>query len=32
VVDPQRLGRFAGRLDSDELRSVDDALLLILGL
>jgi mRNA interferase MazF len=32
VVDPQRLGRSAGRLDPSELRSVDEALLLVLGL
>ena len=32
VVDPQRLGRSAGRLDADELQSLDDALALILGL
>jgi mRNA interferase MazF len=32
VVDPERLGRSAGRLDATELRSVDDALALILGL
>jgi mRNA interferase MazF len=32
VVDPQRLGRSAGRLDTDELRAVDDALALLLGL
>jgi mRNA interferase MazF len=32
VVDPQRLGRSAGRLDADELRSVDEALMLVLGL
>jgi mRNA interferase MazF len=32
VVDPQRLGRSAGRLDVSELRSIDDALSLILGL
>jgi mRNA interferase MazF len=32
VVDPQRLGRSAGRLDAGELRSVDDALALVLGL
>ena len=32
VVDPQRLGRSAGRLDARELHSVDDALTLILGL
>ncbi len=32
VVDPQRLGRSAGYLDASELRAVDDALGLILGL
>jgi len=32
VVDPQRLGRSAGRLEVDELRAVDEALTLILGL
>lgn len=32
VVDPQRLGRSAGRLDADELRAVDDALALVMGL
>ena len=32
VVDPQRLGRSAGRLEATELRAVDDALSLILGL
>jgi mRNA interferase MazF len=32
VIDPQRLGRSAGRLDADELRAVDDALALVLGL
>lgn len=32
VVDPQRLGRSAGRLDSDELRTVDEALMLVFGL
>ena len=32
VVDPQRLGRSAGRLEAGELRAVDDALSLILGL
>jgi len=32
VVDPQRLGASAGRLESDELRAVDDALALILGI
>jgi mRNA interferase MazF len=32
VVDSQRLGRSAGRLDASELRAVDEALSLILGL
>lgn len=32
VVDPQRLGNSAGRLDAEELRAVDDALALVLGL
>ena len=32
VVDPQRLGRSAGRLDTNELRIVDEALMLVLGL
>lgn len=32
VVDPQRLGQSAGRLDADERRAVDEALALILGL
>jgi mRNA interferase MazF len=32
VVDPQRLGRSAGRLSADEMRAVDDALALVLGL
>lgn len=32
VVDPQRLGRSAGRLDTTELVAVDDALALVLGL
>jgi mRNA interferase MazF len=32
VVDPERLGRSAGRPDVDELRAVDDALALVLGL
>ena len=32
VVDPQRLGRSVGRLEASELRAVDDALTLILGL
>jgi mRNA interferase MazF len=32
VVDPQRLGRSAGRLDASEMRAVDEALMLVLGL
>lgn len=32
VIDPGRLGRSAGRLEADELRAVDEALLLVLGL
>ena len=32
VVDPERLGRSAGRLAADELRSIDEALMLVLGL
>ena len=32
VVDRERLGRSAGRLDASDLRAVDEALLLILGL
>jgi mRNA interferase MazF len=32
AVDPQRLGRSAGRLEAHELRAVDEALGLILGL
>jgi mRNA interferase MazF len=32
VVDPQRLGRTTGRLDTNELRTVDEALMLVLGL
>ena len=32
VVDPERLGRSAGRLDANELRAVDEALMLVLGL
>jgi mRNA interferase MazF len=32
VVDPQRLGRSVGRLDARQLRTVDEALLLVLGL
>lgn len=32
VVDPERLGPSVGRLEASELRAVDDALGLILGL
>jgi len=32
VVDPERLGRSAGRLGASELGAVDDALMLVLGL
>lgn len=32
VVDPQRLGRSAGRLAASELQAVDEALALLLGL
>lgn len=32
VVDPQRLGSSAGRLDSAEIRAVDEALSLVLGI
>jgi mRNA interferase MazF len=32
VVDPQRLGSSGGRLDANELRAVDEALMLVLGL
>lgn len=32
VVDPQRLGRSAGRLDADEMLAVDEALALVLSL
>jgi mRNA interferase MazF len=32
AVDPQRLGESAGRLSFDELRQVDAALRLVLGL
>jgi mRNA interferase MazF len=32
VVDPQRLGPSAGRLEATELLAVDEALALILGL
>jgi mRNA interferase MazF len=31
VVDPERLGHSAGRLDAGELQSVDEALALIFG-
>jgi mRNA interferase MazF len=32
VIDPERLGRSAGRLDARELRAVDEALMLVFGL
>jgi mRNA interferase MazF len=32
VVNPRRLGSSAGRLDGDELRAIDDALMLVFGL
>ena len=32
VVDPERLGRSAGRLETHELRAIDEALMLVLGL
>jgi len=32
VVDPERLGRSAGRLDAAELQAIDEALALVLGL
>jgi mRNA interferase MazF len=32
VVDPQRLGRSAGRLQPSEMRAIDEALALVLGL
>ena len=32
VVDPQRLGRSAGRLDASEVRAIDESLALILDL
>jgi mRNA interferase MazF len=32
VVDPERLGRSAGRLGAEELRAVEEALELVLGL
>jgi mRNA interferase MazF len=32
VIDPEQLGRSAGRLSAAELRSVDEALTLVLGL
>lgn len=32
VVDPERLGKSAGRLDTAEMQAVDEALALVLGL
>jgi mRNA interferase MazF len=32
AVDPRRLGRLAGRLEAEELRALDEALALVLGL
>ncbi len=32
AVDPNRLGKFAGRLDAHEMVAVDDALRLVLGM
>jgi mRNA interferase MazF len=32
VVDPRRLGRSAGRLDANEVHSIDEALMLMFGL
>lgn len=32
VVDPERLGRSAGRLDASEMQSVDEAIELIFGI
>ncbi len=32
VVDPQRLGRSTGRLEPGEMRAIDEALALVLGL
>ena len=32
VMDPERLGTAAGRLDAQEMRALDDALRLVLGL
>lgn len=32
VIDPSRLGRSVGRLEADELRAIDEALELVLGL
>ena len=32
VVDPRRMGRSAGRLEATELRALDEALTLVLGL
>jgi mRNA interferase MazF len=31
VVDPERLGRSAGRLDAPDMQAVDEALALVLG-
>jgi mRNA interferase MazF len=32
VIDPERLGRSAGRLEAMELEAIDEALVLVLGL
>lgn len=32
VVDPERLGRSAGRLEAEEMRAIDEALALVLAL
>jgi mRNA interferase MazF len=32
VVDPERLGRLAGRLDATEMQAVDEALAVVLGI
>ena len=32
VIDPRRLGRSAGRLETSELRAIDEALALVLGI
>lgn len=32
VVDPERLGNSAGRLDAGELQAIDEALALVLGM